>query len=172
MKTATIFGSSTPTSKEYYKALRLGEELADEFIVINGGYNGTMEASAKGCTEAGGKVIGVCVKGHFVNQSGKPNIYNSKIVLTDDLNKRIEHMLESDHIIIMDGSLGTLQEFVATLVLQHFKKNKQIIVYGSRNERLIKYLHKEKFINDELFASIRFAHTLQELKQHLNLKND
>ncbi|MCK4850323.1 MAG: hypothetical protein KAT11_03175, partial [Phycisphaerae bacterium] len=58
----TVFGSYEPKtgSAEYEQAYQVGYELAKAgFVVANGGYAGTMEASAKGAKEAGGETIGV-----------------------------------------------------------------------------------------------------------------
>ena len=62
MKTVTVFGSSLPNegTAAYVEARRLGRLLAEAgFAVCNGGYNGIMEASARGAREAGRHTIGV-----------------------------------------------------------------------------------------------------------------
>ncbi len=58
----TAFGSSRPQpgSQAYETAQALGAALAKSgFVVANGGYGGTMEATARGAREAGGTTIGV-----------------------------------------------------------------------------------------------------------------
>ena len=58
----TVFGSYEPTegSAQYAQAYQVGYELAKAgFVLANGGYAGTMEASAKGAKQAQGATIGV-----------------------------------------------------------------------------------------------------------------
>ena len=57
-----IFGSYEPRAGEalYELAYDIGRGLAEAgYNVCNGGYNGTMEASAKGARDGGGSTIGV-----------------------------------------------------------------------------------------------------------------
>ena len=63
--TIAVFGGSRikSDSPEYHEAHRVGQLLAHNgFVLINGGYAGTMEGSAKGAHEAGGRVLGVSSK--------------------------------------------------------------------------------------------------------------
>ena len=64
-----VFGGSFGASEEDIQlAYELGKRIGLKGHTLkNGGYNGTMEASAKGCREQGGKVIGVCV---FMRETG------------------------------------------------------------------------------------------------------
>src|SRR5437867_3495970 len=58
----TIFGSSRlqPTDLDYKNAYELGALLAKSgFAICNGGYGGSMEATAKGGKESGGITIGI-----------------------------------------------------------------------------------------------------------------
>ena len=60
--TVTVFGSSRPkpATPDYETAYALGSELARAgFVVCNGAYGGTMEASARGAKAAGGSTVGV-----------------------------------------------------------------------------------------------------------------
>ena len=60
--TIAVFGGSRPQpgSAEYAEAYVVGKLLARAgFVVMNGGYAGTMEASARGAKENGGRAIGV-----------------------------------------------------------------------------------------------------------------
>ena len=58
----TVFGGSQPKPGDpvYQDALLLGKMLAQKgYILLNGGYIGTMEALSRGAVEAGGHVIGI-----------------------------------------------------------------------------------------------------------------
>ena len=61
-KVISIFGTSRakPGEDVYELAFELGRELVGAgFAIANGGYGGTMEASARGAIRAGGHTIGV-----------------------------------------------------------------------------------------------------------------
>ena len=64
-KTVTVFGASSGSGASratdlYEQALRLGCLLAEAgYTVCNGGYGGTMEASARGARGAGGSAVGI-----------------------------------------------------------------------------------------------------------------
>ena len=55
IKVVSVFGTGAakPGDKKYVLAEQLGRLLAESgFAIANGGYGGTMEASAKGASEA------------------------------------------------------------------------------------------------------------------------
>jgi uncharacterized protein (TIGR00725 family) len=109
-----VFGSSRPTEGEpaYRVAEDLGKRIADAgFELMNGGYQGTMEASAKGASSSGGKVTGVLLSSHFPHRKTTGNDYLSHRVDTPSLMHRIGHMVESaDYFLVLPGTLGTLTE--------------------------------------------------------------
>jgi uncharacterized protein (TIGR00725 family) len=63
-RVVAVFGGHAPApgSADYEMARELGRRLAEAgFIVMSGGYGGTMEAVSRGAREAGGLAIGVTV---------------------------------------------------------------------------------------------------------------
>ncbi len=112
--TVTIFGSSLPPpdSPEYLVARQIGRSFAASgFTVCNGGYGGTMEASARGAKEAGGRTIGVTlasVSSRQVNPWIDKNIAEERLV--DRLMKLIEL---GDAYVVLKGGTGTLLELAA-----------------------------------------------------------
>src|SRR5512146_977893 len=106
-----VFGGSRPLpdSAEYQEAYLMGRLLAQEgFIVMNGGYAGTMEASARGAREHGGRTLGV-LSGEFGELA--PNLYLDETVTMEDLFARIREMqLRADAFRVLKGSMGTLAE--------------------------------------------------------------
>jgi len=112
-----IFGSygAKPGSPLYDLAYRIGHALAGAgYVVCNGGYGGTMEASARGAKDAGGNTIGVtCTV--FRDASGrglKANPCIDKEVPYDNLLARIEAMMRmSAGYVVLEGGTGTLSEF-------------------------------------------------------------
>lgn len=106
-----VFGSADPAegSAEYEIARRVGAALgAMGYTVVNGGYGGTMEASARGAVEAGGKAIGVIC----TVWKSAANAYVSRVITTTSLEGRLEKLIEMARggYVVLPGSTGTLQE--------------------------------------------------------------
>ncbi len=109
-KIITIFGSSRPTEgdPDYEFAKKLGYELGKAgFTICNGGYAGTMEASARGAKEAGAKTIGVTVK----TFRGNANKWIDEEIKANDLFERLKNLIDKgDGYIVLKGGTGTLVE--------------------------------------------------------------
>ena len=110
-KTVAVFGSSKPSpdSDKYWQALDLGQALgAAGYVVANGGYGGTMAASAQGARAAGGKTIGVTCAAF---RRSKPNSFIDKELLTGTPSQRLDTLIHlADAWVVLPGSTGTLLE--------------------------------------------------------------
>jgi len=108
----TVFGASSarPGSREYAEARRLGRLLAEAgFAVCNGGYSGTMEASARGAREAGGATIGIT---NAVFDPRRANRHIGDERKAPDFFERLRRLLTlGDAYVCLRGSVGTLTEF-------------------------------------------------------------
>lgn len=141
----TVFGSSKPREgdAEYETAREVGRLLAEAgFTVCNGGYGGTMEASARGAREAGGATIGVVAR--IFGAVSNPFI-DRKIVensLVDRLMKLIEL---GDAYVALKGGTGTLVELalVWELMNKRLAAEKPIVVMGNFWSPVIKTLNEE-----------------------------
>jgi len=106
-----VFGGARATrdSAQYAEAYRVGMLLAQHGLaVVNGGYTGAMEASAKGAFDAGGRVIGVTSK---LFSTSVLNDFVHEEIATDDLYNRIRELVRrSDGYIVLRGGIGTLAE--------------------------------------------------------------
>lgn len=107
----SVFGSADPAegSPEYEAARRVGAALADlGYGVVNGGYGGTMAASARGAAEAGGQAVGVTCT-HW--RSGA-NPYVARVIATTSLSERLEKLVELGRagFVVLPGGTGTLHE--------------------------------------------------------------
>ncbi len=129
----TIFGSSKPKAGdgEYQQAYDLGAVLARAgHVVCNGGYNGIMEASARGAKEAGGSTIGVT----FTDLGPRThNAWIDRVVQEDTLiNRAMRLVALGDAYIVLKGGTGTLLELslVWELVNKGLMKEKPIVVLG------------------------------------------
>lgn len=113
----TVFGSYSPKPGEplYELAYTVGRELAAAgYVVCNGGYDGTMEASCKGAKDAGGRTIGVTCD-IFSDYRGVPlraNKYVDEEIAHKDLMTRIQAMMDLGRAyVVLEGGTGTLTEF-------------------------------------------------------------
>jgi hypothetical protein len=111
-----IFGSYSPESDhpEYEQAYAIGHALASAgFVVCNGGYEGTMAASARGAKDAGGSTIGVTcnIFGDYRGKPMQPNPWIDREIAHASLLPRIEAMMTmSAGYVILPGGTGTLAE--------------------------------------------------------------
>jgi len=144
-KVITVFGSSRPREgePEYSEALAVGRELARSgFVVCNGGYAGTMEASARGAKEAGGTTIGVTVK----TFTRKANGWIDREIREPTLVKRIETLVDSAAgFIVLKGGTGTLLElaYVWEFINKNFIPERPIIIYGGFWNGVVETLREE-----------------------------
>ena len=107
----TVFGSNDPLAGEgaYELARHVGGELARlGFVVANGGYGGTMEASARGAKEADGRTIGVTCR----IWSSKPNRFIDDVIVADDYYQRVQALVDLGvgGYVALPGGTGTLVE--------------------------------------------------------------
>lgn len=119
-----VFGASRPQpgSAPYVEAEAAGAAIASAgFELWNGGYMGTMEASAKGAKAAGGVSKGFLVPDLFPHRSSGGNEFLSDHVDSSSLLDRIGGMTEGvGYFLVLPGTVGTLTELcvawnVATL---------------------------------------------------------
>ena len=132
-KIISIFGTSRakPGDAIFQLAYQLGVELAATgFTIANGGYGGTMTASAKGASQAGGKTIGVTCSAF----DSAPNEYITRQITTETLTERLDKLIElGNAYIILPGGTGTLLELAKVWELQNkgfISGAKPIIIMG------------------------------------------
>jgi uncharacterized protein (TIGR00725 family) len=141
----TVFGSARPLEGEesYKEARTLGLELGKAgCVVCNGGYGGTMEASARGAKEAGGKTIGV-VSEFF---SIEPNRWIDKKVVVKSLTDRMMELVSlADGYVVLKGGTGTLLEFASVWEFMNKSviEQKPVIVLGTFWQTVIDTLNEE-----------------------------
>ncbi len=107
----SIFGSNDPEpgSGEYELARAVGRTMAQMgYVVINGGYGGTMDASSRGAKEAGGSTVGVVCS----IWSPRANEFTDRTIVTASLIERLQTLLSDADAgyIVLPGATGTLVE--------------------------------------------------------------
>ena len=77
------------------------------WTMITGGYGGLMEVASRAAAEAGGKVIGLPMRG-WANLT--PNKWNNELRWSTTYAERLAHLLAADAVVVLDGGIGTLSE--------------------------------------------------------------
>jgi uncharacterized protein (TIGR00725 family) len=141
IKIVSVFGTGRvkPGSVDYAIAEQLGRLLAGAgYSIANGGYGGTMEASAKGAAEGGGEVIGVTCSAFG---RGAANKFISREIVTKSLNERLDKLIElGSAYVILAGGTGTLLELAIVWELKNkgfLDGGKPIIILGEYWTRLV-----------------------------------
>lgn len=146
-KTVTIFGTSKtkPGDSNYELAYRVGKLLAEAgFTIANGGYSGTMLASAKGAAEAGGETIGVICSAF---KSSTANEYISREIITNSLDERLDKLVAlGQAYAVLPGGTGTLLELAKVWELKNkgfLETDKPIILVGDFWQPMVKLVETD-----------------------------
>lgn len=172
-KSIAVFGGSRVErgSALYAEAERVGALLARAgFTLINGGYTGTMEASAKGAREAGGRVIGV-TSTLFPNSI--LNDFVDEEIATDDLYNRIRELIvRGDGYVVLRGSIGTLAELGIVWNLASLEPgfSKPIVLLGDSWKNVVRAYQQNLAIGAEQTQFIMTASTPDECVELLTRK--
>ncbi|MDP7162434.1 MAG: LOG family protein [Phycisphaerae bacterium] len=143
----TVFGANNAVeaSAAYQGARDVGWVLAKlGYTVANGGYGGTMEASACGAKGAGGRTIGVTCK----VWKSRPNAYIDREVKTVDLFERLRTLIDlgSTGYVALPGATGTLVELAAVweLVGKGMIEDRPIVCVGRFWQPLVEMIRAQR----------------------------
>ncbi len=174
-----VFGSSrvASSSAEYAEAYTLGKLLAQHgFVVMNGGYQGTMEASARGAREAGGHTIGMLSR-EFGALT--PNPYLDETWVAPDLYTRIREMQRrADAFVVLKGSMGTLAELalVWNFAKIDARQRKPILLLGEAWANVLRALREHLVVTPDEVELLEVVETpaqaIQLLEERLRWKHD
>jgi uncharacterized protein (TIGR00725 family) len=109
-----IIGGSLPKPRHLRHAETMGRLIAENgFVLVNGGLKGVMEASAKGARTHGGWVIGI-----LPGRSALEANPFTDITIPTGLGylRNALVVLNSDVLVAIDGSYGTLSEIAYTQI--------------------------------------------------------
>ena len=135
IKSVCLFcGSSAGTDPLYLQAAKdFGAMLAREKVrlVYGGGGIGLMGAAARGCHEAGGKVLGIMPD--FLRN--RESIFDAvKTVVVHSMHDRKAMMFaESDAFVVLPGGIGTLEEVVELLSWRRLDLHRKPIAFVDLN---------------------------------------
>jgi uncharacterized protein (TIGR00725 family) len=146
----TLLGSSIAEGADADDAYELGRRIGlASHVLKNGGYGGTMAASARGCREAGGHVVGVGIEGHAIDRTGAPNPYNTEVIVTRNAVERVAELLRCDQVVVLPGHVGTLNELFAAWVAAIEGYLPTITLIGPKLKGLLSFLTENGFLKPE-----------------------
>lgn len=140
-KLITIFGPGDcmPESSLYQDAERLGSMLAEAgFGIVNGGYEGVMEAVSKGAHSSGGRVIGVTAEVYFARGKAANAYIGKEIKVKSAIDRMMELLDLADAFVACGISPGTLSEVSVAwdFMSKHFIEEKPCILIGEQWKKL------------------------------------
>jgi uncharacterized protein (TIGR00730 family) len=131
----SVFGTgrAKPGEPIYALAEQVGRALAQAgFAIANGGYRGTMLATAQGAAEAGGTVIGVTCSAF---KKSVANEYVTREIVTGALEERLQTLVElGQGYVVLPGGTGTLLELATVWELKNkgfLDQAKPIVLAGA-----------------------------------------
>lgn len=181
MKKIGVFcASSNNLDETYYKeAEKLGRWMGETGkVLVYGGANcGMMQAIAKGTKEAGGSTIGVVPQILF--DKGRVSPYIDTLIRTNDLTDRKAELIDnSDVILALPGSVGTLDEVFCVMSSHQIGIHDKIVVFWNINGfwnslfALFEDLVTKGVVNTPFETLCIKADTFEELKQILDTPKD
>jgi uncharacterized protein (TIGR00730 family) len=165
----TVFGGSSPRpgDEAYQQAYELGQLLGTAgFVVLTGGYMGTMEAVSRGAAEAGGYVIGVTCDEIQSWRPVGPNRWVQEERRYPTLRERLYALIDTcDAAIALPGGVGTLAEIAAMWSQTQVSSApaRPLILVGSGWEATLLALERtmDSYISEATRALVSFAPDVQ-----------
>ncbi|MFD8967314.1 LOG family protein [Streptomyces sp. NPDC059568] len=147
-RTAVFFGGVVPASPDEERlAEEVGMALAGAgFTLLHGGYNGLMEACARGAASKGGMVTAVTLADKH-QEWGDFNPYVTDEVHLPDLGARLNHYLgHADLVVVMAGGVGTLHELTAAIYYAGNIRPVPVWITGTTALGLLTFLRRERWL--------------------------
>ena len=109
-----MIGGSAPAPRHLRQAEEMGRRIAESgFVLVNGGLKGVMEASARGAKAGGGWVVGILPG----KSPAEANSFTDVAIATGlGYLRNALVVLNSDVLVAIDGSYGTLSEIAYTQI--------------------------------------------------------
>jgi uncharacterized protein (TIGR00730 family) len=161
-KTIAVFGSSRreENSAYYREAYELGRSLARAgYVVLSGGYHGSMAAVSRGAREAGGPVIGVTCA---LFDPLQPNPWLSEEIKAPTLLARLAIMMErADGFVGLRGGIGTLTEVTLAWSLLQTRTidSKPLVLMGADWPPILEAFRTHTDLGNSIAALARLAET-------------
>jgi hypothetical protein len=153
-----VLGSAriTPPHPAWDVAAEIGARLARAgAIVVTGGYGGLMAAAGQAAAAAGGRVIGLPMRGW---DQLAPDPHCTELCWVEGYDERLRELLACDAVIACDGGVGTLSELaVAWAAAQTEPGAPRIVTVGDRWRHLLAALAAELVVDERDVAIVAAA---------------
>jgi uncharacterized protein (TIGR00730 family) len=165
-ETIAVFCSSRRETEShlYQEAYELGQGLARSgYVVLSGGYHGSMAAVSRGAREAGGRVIGVTCA---LFDPLEPNQWLSDEIKAPTMLARLEIMMERpDGFVALRGGIGTLSELTLawSLLQTRLLDGKPLVLMGEDWPPILETFKKHTDLGNSIAALARLARTPTEV---------
>ena len=138
---------------------------AQGWTMITGGYGGLMEVASRAAAEAGGKVIGLPMRG-WANLT--PNQWNNELRWSTTYAERLAHLLAADAVVVLDGGIGTLSE-AATVwaALQTEPDAADLVFLGTGWEPVLQAFTTHLVIDDHDLAHVTICTDPRQAVAHI-----
>ena len=153
----TVFGSNDAADGDeaFQRAHEVGKTLARlGYQVANGGYGGTMEASARGAKSLGGGTIGVTCS----TWKSPPNPYIDREIKTASLLERLDTLIKAgtSGYVVLSGATGTLVELACVweLTAKGLLQRRPIVCIGDFWQPLLEMMRRERPSSSEYVCSV------------------
>jgi uncharacterized protein (TIGR00725 family) len=162
----TVFGAGKPPtgSDTLDVAQDTGLALGElGYAIANGGYSGTMEASARGARQAGAEVIGVVCR----VWSPEPNAHTTRTIVADSLEQRLATLIQlgTAGYVVLPGATGTLVElaFVWESICKKMMPPRPLVCMGRFWEPLVDMMARQLPRSRELVTLVDSPTELPEV---------
>jgi uncharacterized protein (TIGR00725 family) len=168
MYTVAVIGSArlSPPDPRCGPAEQLGAAIAAQgWTVMTGGYGGLMEVTSRAAAQAGGRVIGLPMRGwsHLT-----PNPWNHELRWSDTYPDRLAHLLSADAMVAVDGGIGTLSEAaIAWAVLQTEPVAAELIFLGAGWPEVLRAFADHLVIDDRDLAYVTVCPDPEQAIAHI-----
>jgi uncharacterized protein (TIGR00725 family) len=155
-----VFGSSTtkPGEPAWATADELGERLGRAgFAIMNGGYQGLMEAVSEGARRAEAPVVGVTTA-LFNHRPPNPHLTHRED--TSTLLERLDYLVHvASGFVVLEGSVGTLAELFLTwnLLAVSGRPEAPLVCLGPAYERFLAETQRPGLVLPELGPFVQIA---------------
>ncbi|WP_282785744.1 LOG family protein [Nocardia sp. CC201C] len=146
MTTVTFFGGvRAEDDADRVLAYEIGCAIGQAGATIqHGGYNGLMEAAARGAATTGGRIVAVTLEN---TKWGEFNPHVTHAIHLPRLGDRLHRFLDTtDLVIAMGGGIGTLHELSAALWYASNIRPVPVWLVGSTATHLAAFLRKEQWL--------------------------
>lgn len=171
IKNIAFFGDAniSETDENYIQAFEVAETLAKEnYVIVNGGGPGIMEAATSGAVKGGGKTVSITFdpvgavgyEGRYIK-----NVTDTEVVATNYIDRMFKLLEYGDIFIIFKGGSGTVSEFGTAWVLAklYFGHHKPIILYGDFWAEILDVLRKNLNIDSTEMSVFEICSTKEEV---------